>query len=129
MEERQVEIERFRIGDAMRVEDDAVSDELAAREPDQLIQPLYEDARVHGGARDTGSARIRIDGSIRDDRLPVTVSDPAGSGANGNAMEPDGERFGLRYVQGRMQQFYGGDARFDLSTNDGRTVATLDLPK
>jgi two-component system, LytTR family, sensor kinase len=129
MVERYVEIERLRFGNAMRLEVHADNKTLAARVPSQLIQPLVENAIMHGAAREPGSAPIRIDGSIRGDRLLVTVSNPAAPGTNGNAMETDGNRFGLRYVQGRMQQFYGGDARFDLSTSDGRTIATLDLPK
>lgn len=128
MVERYVEIERLRFGDAMRMEVDADAEALAARVPGQLIQPLVENAILHGAARQPGSQPIRISGSIRDGRLLIAVSNPSVIDGNGNGSSHDDERFGLRYVQGRMQQFYGANARFVLATADGRTTATLDLP-
>ena len=129
MVERYVEIERLRFGDAMRLEVEADSEALEARLPGQLIQPLVENAILHGAAREPGSEPIRINGSVRDGRLVIAVSNPSSAVTNGSSNGADDERFGLRYVQGRMRQFYGANARFDLSTNDGRTTATLDLPK
>ena len=129
MVERYVEIERLRFGDAMRLEVVADSDALEARLPGQLIQPLVENAILHGAAREPGSQPIRITGSVRDNRLLIAVSNPSSAATNGSLGEGDDERFGLRYVEGRMQQFYGANARFNLSTMDGRTTASLDLPK
>src|SRR5215203_3110484 len=121
--ERYVEIEKLRFGDLMRVEMDVSDAAREARLPSQLVQPLIENAIMHGAVREPGADPIRIAVAVRNGRLVVTVSNPAS-----DPVRNDGERFGLKYVRGRLRQFYGDDGRFDLVTRSGLTTATLDLP-
>ena len=131
MVERYVEIETLRFGDSLRVEIDA--DDLArdTQIPSLILQPLVENAIAHGSVREPGAGPIRIAGSRRNGRILLSVSNPGTGVTATGSSDADGEdsaRFGLRYVRERLRQFYGDDARFDLSTNGSETVASLDLP-
>ncbi len=133
MVERYIEIERLRFGDTMRVEVCADPDALEVRVPSQLIQPLVENAIMHGASRAPGSAPIEIAAIVRNRRLIVTVINPmtndgASTSVVGNGANGHGDRFGLRYVRGRLAHFYSENATFGLVTESGRAVATLDLP-
>jgi LytS/YehU family sensor histidine kinase len=85
--------------------------------------------------RHPGADPIRVVVSVKETRLLVSVSNPAlsqtdvelASGQDSNGSR-NGDRFGLRYVRGRMRQFYGDDGRFELVTSEGNAVAILDLP-
>ncbi len=126
---RYVEIEKLRFGDSLRLEmaiDDAA---LQASVPGLVMQPLVENAIMHGIARQDGATPIRIGASVVGERLRLTVSNPRnGLPADSAESTEDSARFGLRYVRERLHQFYGDDATFELSLQSPDTVAALDIP-
>jgi sensor histidine kinase YesM len=121
--QRYVEIEKLRFGDLMRIELEVSEAAREARLPSQLVQPLIENAIMHGAVREPGADPIRIGVTVDNGRLVVKVSNPASE-----PVRNEGERFGLKYVRGRLRQFYGDDGKFELVTRSGLTTATLDLP-
>jgi hypothetical protein len=136
---RYLEIEQLRFGDSMRMEIDATEAARRARVPGQLVQPLVENAIMHGASRSPGAEMIAVTASVSGDRLLITISNPAFAVAlveipapervsGSEPLAEEGARFGVRYVRERLQQFYGDDARFELRTVNGRTTASLDLP-
>ncbi|RAV11226.1 sensor histidine kinase [Paenibacillus contaminans] len=116
-----------------------------------LLQPIVENAILHGlEAMDRGGL-LRIAARIEDDKLVLQVRDngkgipaerldyirgtldklkdsplkltPFGDGAAG------GELFGLRNVAARMNMYYGDEAELRIESEEGDgTVATLLLP-
>jgi two-component system LytT family sensor kinase len=125
---RYVEIERLRFGDLnleLRIDDDARDGQV----PGLIVQPLVENAIMHGAAHRAGGEQLIISASRNDGRLLISVAN-AGGKAKLEDPSTDGndERFGIRYVRERLKQFYGDNARFDLSVGVEQTVATLDLP-
>jgi hypothetical protein len=124
---RYVEIERLRFGDLkveMRIDDEARDGQV----PGLIVQPLVENAIMHGAAQRSGG-ELTISAARNNGRLVISVANPGG---NVQRVDPSGEaneeRFGIRYVRERLKQFYGDNARFDLSVGEEQTVATLDLP-
>jgi two-component system LytT family sensor kinase len=125
---RYVEIERLRFGDLkveMRIDEDARDGQV----PGLIVQPLVENAIMHGAAHRTGGEQLTISASRNNGRLLISVANPGGSAQREDpSSDSNDERFGIRYVRERLKQFYGDNARFDLSVGVEQTVATLDLP-
>ncbi|MEP6508105.1 MAG: histidine kinase [Gemmatimonadales bacterium] len=126
MIERYIEIERLRFGDAMRIEVDIAESALTARLPGQIIQPLVENAIIHGGLPGGSGEPIRISAYVDAGRLHIDVRNSVEAAVDGHNGEVGG--FGLRYVRERLRHFYGRSAAFDLSTADDHITATLDIP-
>ena len=93
--------------------------------PKLMIQPLVENAVVHGLEPQNGSVHIDINLSIDGDRLHVTVSD------NGAGMEmipafrdpgllKDTSHVGLYNIYRRLDLRYKGDFTFNIETESGK---------
>lgn len=126
MVEKYVAIERLRFADFAGVEVSVSHDALAARLPGQLVQPLIENAMLHGDTSPNASEPIRLVGSLESERLRLTISNRERSGAAASVRESNG--FGLRYVRERLAHFYGENASLSFTTDGGVATATLDVP-
>ncbi|HXV18139.1 MAG TPA: histidine kinase [Gemmatimonadaceae bacterium] len=122
--ERYIEIERMRFGNSIRFDAETTDAALSARIPSELIQPLVENAIVHGAVRDNGAEPIVLRTQVAGDRLRLSISNPTASAGSRGA----GNGFGLRYVRERLSQFYGSDAHFNFDIEGSKAVATLDIP-
>ena len=124
-----LDIQRIRMGDRLsyRIEaDDALRSE---RLPPMLLQPLVENAVVHGLAPLENGGEITIHVSATCAELVIDIRD---SGArlqpvNGSAHAVGGT--GLTNVRARLAALYGGSASVTLSGDTTRTTATLKLPR
>ncbi|REJ12759.1 MAG: two-component sensor histidine kinase [Paenibacillaceae bacterium] len=112
-----------------------------------LLQPLVENAILHGLEKKKNGGKLTVEAEVRGDRLLLRVSDN-GIGIGADEMERirralstadrhdsraadewNGEYFGLRNVKARIKIFYGETADFTLESAEGQgTVATVDLP-
>ncbi|NLI21327.1 MAG: histidine kinase [Clostridiales bacterium] len=111
---------------------------LDGRVPNLLLQPLVENALVHGG--DAEARLIRVAARRDGNRLLLLVSD------NGGAIDPDVIRtirrasadpvltrrmkgFGLRCVLQRLRLLYGADQSLDIQCEPGReSRIRIDIP-
>ena len=73
--ERYLEIQRIRFGDRLTVTYDVDDNTLGALVPIMILQPLAENAIVHGIAPVTGPGELRIRAERRDDGLVLEISD------------------------------------------------------
>jgi len=120
-------IEQLRFGDRLDVRIEVQPACLDARVPALMLQPLAENAIVHGIARRRGPGTLQVDIRPFPPRLRIEVRDegaaaavPAASGGTG---------IGLDTVRGRLQCLYGEDWTLDLQTRDGLcSTVRIDLP-
>jgi two-component sensor histidine kinase len=106
-------IEHARFGDRLRVERAVDDDCLEVPVPGLIVQPLVENAVLHGISRIArgGTVRIRAmrDGAV----LRIEVEDD-GAGFDGDPSDRIRDGHGLGNVRGRLRTRYGDEADLDL---------------
>lgn len=122
-----LELVSLRYGERLRYEIDVPAALGAALVPTFLLQPLVENAVVHGvdGGEDGGWITVR--GRQQGDRLCLEVE----NGVPSESRRPSqpGARVGLENVQARLRHLYGEAAAFELDLEPGeKALARIVLP-
>jgi LytS/YehU family sensor histidine kinase len=122
-----LEIMRIRFQGRLHVDtriDPTVRDALV---PSLVLQPIVENAVVHGVARVQGDGRIDIEASREDGVVVFRVHDN-GPGVD-SARTEHAEGVGIRNTLARLEQLYGSEASFSLRSGEkGGAVAELRVP-
>jgi len=117
-------IEQIRFGDRLTLIRDVDDTALQCRVPPLILQPLFENALVHGiaGLLDGGTVRLTL--ARRDGRLLVRVENPR------DPEVPPKRRagVGLENVTRRLQTAFGDRARLDAAAEPGTFRVDLNLP-
>jgi two-component system, LytTR family, sensor kinase len=102
---------------------------LDALVPTMILQPLMENAYVHGVAATPGVAFLGVEAQNCDGQLRICVRN-SGRGLGGKLnSEHDGRGVGIANVKARLQLHYGDHHRFTLKEfPDGEVQAILLLP-
>jgi len=139
MLENYLYIQKFRMRDALNYSikcDPSLSEEQILK---NLLQPLVENAIVHGITSLTRPGNIEIDFSRTDKWMRITVKDN-GKGFTEEKLKDVHEQldlqdpycehsFALKAIQSQLQIFYGIDIRINIDTVFGQgTKVWLDLP-
>jgi signal transduction histidine kinase len=126
---RYLDIQQMRFQDRLRVTIDVPAETLDARVPNQVLQPMVENAIHHGLEAHTGSGLIEIRARGRASMLQLTVRDDGpGLRANWQAAQQGG--IGVSNTRARLKQLYGSLASLDLANHhQGGTVVTLLIPQ
>ncbi|WP_135551140.1 sensor histidine kinase [Paenibacillus cymbidii] len=137
-------IQTFRYGDQVRF--DAQIDPLSARclVPRMILQPLAENAILHGIAPSGRSGTVTVRTwterdmllcQVEDDGVGLHRAEPAAPAAAArSAQAPDGEReklsgIGLAHIREKIKLYYGSDAKlYVFAQIGGGTVVRLTLP-
>lgn len=112
-----------------------------------ILQPLVENAILHGLEKKKRDGELRISAELQGERLILTVSDNGkgigeekmkriraalagrGGGEEHADAERSGEFFGLRNVKSRIRLYYGDTAEFTVASTEGAgTTARIELP-
>jgi two-component system LytT family sensor kinase len=119
-----VGIQKHRFADRLSFARDVADDVLGAAVPSLLLQPLVENAILHGIAPGTRPGRVRVRAERRDGALRLVVAD------DGAGMKPGGsEGIGLSNTRARLRQLYGDAQRLEIQTEEGAGVTvTITLP-
>ena len=117
-------IEQVRFGDRLQVERRVDAAAAQCRVPPLLLQPLVENAVTHGIAGLLEGGVIRLDVSRRDERLSIAIENPRDAESSRAARRG----VGLENVRQRLTAMFGGDARLETRTDDGRYRVELALP-
>lgn len=126
--QRYLDIQQTRFRDRLIVTQDIPSDTLDDAVPNQVLQPIVENAIRHGLDGRQGGGRIEIASRVAGQQLVLTVRDD-GVGLNTDAAPAHGG-IGLTNTRARMRQLYGQDAALELSNHpQGGTVVTLRIPR
>jgi two-component system, LytTR family, sensor histidine kinase AlgZ len=122
--EKYFSIEKIRFGERLTLQENIQEDAKACLLPPLLLQPLVENAVVHGIAQMPEGGWIRLSAVRNKDILAVTVEnswDPEAHSTRRNGV-------GLKNVQRRMETSFGKDAHLQANAEDDVFRVTLALP-
>ena len=102
---------------------------LDALVPTMILQPIVENAYMHGVAKTVGEAFIGIEGQTHEGQLRICVRNSGKGLALRSAAETAKERVGVANVKARLELHYGNAQCFELKEYaDGEVQAILLLP-
>ena len=98
--------------------------------PPLVLQPLVENAVVHGMRRSLGKATITVRAERVRDRLCLTVRDDHTNGRGPTNVTPAmiGNGIGMRSARARLRSAFGTDFTLDLVIRVRGATATIDIP-
>jgi len=121
-----LEVEQIRLGERLRITIDMAPDTIEAIVPIMLLQPLVENAVLHGISPEVNGGEVVIRSSRIDSRLELLVKN---SGARRNPVPANTTGIGLRNCTERLNAIYGVDHRLDVDwPNEGGCEVKLNLP-
>jgi two-component system LytT family sensor kinase len=118
-----LDLEQLRLGSRLRSDVRIPSHTRNALVPQLILQPLIENAIVHGVACSRDGGWIEVSVTTLGDRLDLRVRNSvAGQSERGLGL-------GIPNVKARLRHLYADDASFEFAINDDRVAcATLVLP-
>jgi hypothetical protein len=119
-----LEIERVRFGARLQVEEDIAEAARGCRVPPLLLQPLLENAIVHGIAHSLEGGAVRVTATVAGSTLSVTVENPC----DADRPRGRGAGVGLDNVRRRLAAAYGTAGRVESAENEGRYRVEVSLP-
>ena len=106
--QRYLAIEQVRLGSRLSVQCDGSDQAMQETIPALLLQPLVENAVVHGIAHRLEGGTVSIHAEIRDSVLRISIANPA----DADRPRSQGSGFGLNLVRQRLQAHYGASYVF-----------------
>ncbi|HEY0875935.1 MAG TPA: histidine kinase [Vicinamibacterales bacterium] len=122
--DRYLEIQRVRFPDRLIVDRDIPPDVRDALVPSLILQPIVENAVLHGVARQVEGGRIMLRARRQGERLELQVCD---SGP-GFEQESRREGIGLSNTRARLEQLYGDRHRVICENRSNGACVALVLP-
>jgi two-component system, LytTR family, sensor kinase len=104
-------IQRVRFADRLAVAYHIAPNTFDAVVPSMILQPLVENAVIHGISADTGACRVTISAAREGPSLRLEVRDTGPGFASTGSRR--GEGIGLVNTRERLQQLYGQEQRID----------------
>jgi two-component system sensor histidine kinase AlgZ len=122
--ERYLSIEQVRLGARLNVLKDTSAQALSAKVPALILQPLAENAVLHGIAHSLEGGTVTIRARTEQSMLIVWVTNPCDSD------RPRQKRagFGLSLVRQRLQSQFGLAGQLETGEERGEFTAKLSLP-
>jgi two-component system sensor histidine kinase AlgZ len=121
---RYLAIEQVRLGPRLLVECDGSDEAMQETIPALILQPLVENAVVHGIAHRLEGGTVSIHAQIRDSSLVICISNPV----DADRPRGQGTGFGLNLVRQRLQAYYGASYAFAATETGGIYRAEIHLP-
>ena len=124
-----LELETLRFGDRLTVHYAIGADALDARVPVFLLQPLVENALLHGIMDLTDGGTLHIGAERRGSKLILSVADD-GVGLSPEWVQRAGRGVGIANVRARLAHMYGVAATITIGVRTDRagTRASIELP-
>lgn len=133
--ERYLDIQRIRFADRLTVKLEIDPATLDAAVPTLLLQPLVENAIIHGIAPHSRPGIVTLRARRQGDRLRLEIADdgpgpqlpvPAKNLAASPAVRSGG--IGVSNTRNRLAALYGDDHSFSLQTGPGGALASVEIP-
>jgi two-component system LytT family sensor kinase len=128
---RYLDIQQTRFADRLTVIVDVPADTLDVRVPNQVLQPLVENAIHHGVDARRGDGLVEIRARAEGDMLRLEVRDdgPGLKTTPGAAPKPAGSGIGLSNTRARLHELYGPKSALELADYPaGGTLVSLLIP-
>lgn len=126
--DRYLEIQEMRFADRLTIERRLEPAALEARIPYLLLQPIVENAILHGIAGKNGPGRVEIEARVENGLLKLEVRDD-GPGFEPAVTAPRREGIGLGNTRERLTKIYGNRSQLVLKSEKGRgTTVSILLP-
>jgi len=123
-----LEIQRIRFSDRLSLVKDIQPEVAGALVPSLILQPLVENAVVHGIAQRRGPGCVTVRASRQENSLLLEVSD-TGPGFRSAESEGAARGLGLATTRARLEQLYGSDQRLEcVDLPEGGASVRLSLP-
>jgi two-component system, LytTR family, sensor kinase len=123
-----LEIQRIRFSDRLSLVKDVQPEVVGALVPSLILQPLVENAVVHGIAQRRGPGCVTVSASRQENSLLLEVSD-TGPGFRSAESEGAARGLGLATTRARLEQLYGSDQRLEcVDLPEGGASVRLSLP-
>ena len=123
--EEYLEIQRIRFGSRLKLDIDVADEVLDARVPNMLLQPLVENACVHGVARTRGDCRLEIKARLKDRDLLITIYN---DGPPVRADWRSNTGIGLRNTIERLSLLYGEKSALELTNSENGVRLLVRIP-
>jgi sensor histidine kinase YesM len=125
-----LDIEMIRFSDRLSVQIDVDPQALNYQVPNLILQPIVENAILHGIAPRSVPGKIEVWARRRDGMLRLSVRDNGGgleTGAHLGGQSKGG--VGLTNTRERLSQLYGNEYCFELLNDpQGGLIVTMDIP-
>jgi len=96
--------------------------------PSMLLQPIVENAYVHGISKTDAKSSLTIEGKRSGNQLKICVMN-SGTGLNVKSNDRGRRGVGLRNIEARLKLHYGANATLEIAELDQRNVhVTIVLP-
>ncbi len=119
-----LDVERIRFGKKLAVEETLDPSGEECLVPPLILQPLVENAVVHGIATLAEGGAVRLEASRAGNRLRIVIENPFDPDAPPRASSG----LGLKMVRDRLAALYGPDAMFAARRLEGRHLAVISIP-
>ena len=116
-----LDIQRVRFSDRLRVDIEIEPAAWEARIPNLLLQPLVENAILHGIAPKAGPGCVEVRGHVAEGQLHLEVRDDGPGLGDGTKRAKEG--VGLSNTRERLTKIYGVHGQLSLRSEPGRGVA------
>jgi two-component system, LytTR family, sensor kinase len=121
--ERYIEIQKARFSDRLEVGITIAPEAMDARIPNLLLQPLVENAILHGIASKSGPGRVDVTGRVADGQLHLEVRDDGPGLGDGPKRAKEG--VGLSNTRERLAKIYGTQGQLSLRSEPGCGLSVL----
>jgi two-component system LytT family sensor kinase len=123
-----LDIQKVRFGDRLRVDQDIAIDTLQALVPSLILQPLVENAIVHGIAPRSTGGRVSICAKHDNGALQLSVGD-SGEGIHVPPESSGRKGIGLANTHERLAQLYGSRHRIQYGVgSQGGGIVLISIP-
>jgi two-component system sensor histidine kinase AlgZ len=123
--DRYLDIEALRLGSKLRIERNLADAPADLQIPALLLQPLVENAVLHGVQALAAGGTIVLDARVDGDGVVITIRNPRPD----VPVERPGNGTALDNVRQRMHYHYGDRARLAVDAGQGYYAVTLVLPR
>jgi len=118
------EVEGIRLGERLKLTWHCDSAPLAAEVPQLILQPLIENAVIHGIEPNPAGGEVNINILEKDGRILMVVRNSVQPGKSGKS----GNRMALANIRERLDLHFDAEARMTHFTAGGEFVVQIEIP-